>query len=114
MTREESTIQSLMGHIEALEETIKTLQQNQKWIPVTERLPEEYGEYLVSWMPTKRSVRDELHGRCLIGFCFFDPDCTPGLWCVEKMPEHACYGVEIFAWMPSPESYELQERSDKE
>ena len=42
MTREDAIIQSLLGHIEALEETIKTLEQERKskWTPVRERLPQ--------------------------------------------------------------------------
>lgn len=46
MTREEATIQSLMGHIKALEETIKTLEQKPKtghWIMTSNYLTTAYG-----------------------------------------------------------------------
>jgi len=58
-----------------------------KWIPVSERLPEEYGLYLVyaEEQPFVCPFKD--------GEFFID---------------------EVLAWMPLPEPYEPQERSDKE
>ena len=74
------------------------------WIPVTERLPEETGSYLV-WM---RWPHDESHVHSIINF---DADCEAfGEW--EEYYDPVSLGwagsdfIEIenvYAWMPLPE-----------
>lgn len=85
-----------------------------KWIPVSERLPEEYGEYLITWT-TSQSKRpfigisegeetleyDHEHNRFKFKWLLDDY--------IKVYPN-----VEVIAWMPLPEPYEPQERSDKE
>ena len=77
----------------------------QQWIPCSERLPEEYGEYYITWM-TSSSKRpfvaicegevtgeyDHKHNR----FKFE--------WLLEDYIK-ACPNVEVIAWMPLPEPY---------
>ena len=57
------------------------------WIPVSERLPEEHGEYLVT----------DKYGRV-----------TSGLWI-----GNAKRWKDVIAWMPLPEPYKA-EKGDKE
>ena len=75
--------------IEALEMAIKALEQT-RWIPVSERLPEEDGMYLIS--------------TCMncIDTCLFYKDDDEYLW--------VDYEESVIAWMPLPESY----RGDKD
>ena len=85
-----------------------------KWIPVSERLPDEYGEYLITWT-TSQSKRpfigisegevtseyDHEHYR----FKFE--------WLLEDYIKNY-HDVKVIAWMPLPEPYEPQEKSDEE
>ena len=72
------------------------------WIPVTERLPEDEQEVLITYKISVKhhvwsAIWDELHGR------FYDK-------------EYRSYiSLDyVTAWMPLPKPYEPQERSDKE
>lgn len=64
----------------AIENAIKALEQKPKWIPVSEKLPEENGGYLVT---VKRGY------------------VTTALWV-----GNAENWKEVTAWMPLPEPYE--------
>ncbi len=74
---------------EALDMAIKALEQT-RWIPVSERLPEEEGNYLVYYNDGYIAV-SEWHPNPYEKICF---DLLPSL---------------IVAWMPLPPSYEPQE-----
>jgi len=91
---------------------IPSAQPEQRWIPVSERLPEEYGEFLVT-MTEKAKAKD-------LGF---DIDETY----IRKMrynsngwqlPRHIPSWIneavkdEVLAWMPLPEPY--QEEGEKD
>ena len=89
-------------------EGIKNLPSAQRWIPVTERLPEPYsGEYLVTIN----------NGRVYTDVLWFD---SPGDGryesCFYKEDDDG-YGVvcvDVVAWMPLPEPYKEEERNDSE
>lgn len=80
-----------------------------RWIPVTERLPENYGCYLVAWRP--HGIRADYIAKMTGGLphyyeiCEYDPD--DGGW-KEKI-EQANGRYEIIAWMPLPDPYKERE-----
>lgn len=90
---------------EALDMAIKALEQT-RWIPVSERLPENSGEYLVS-------VIDEYGiNYKAIGIAWFAHKKDYYI----KESEWRELGIDetVIAWMPLPEPYKPQESEDKE
>lgn len=81
----------------------------QRWIPVSERLPEEYGEYLITWT-TSQSKRP------LIGIS--EGEITSEYdheynrfkfeWLLEDYVKNYP-DVKVLAWMPLPKPFEPQE-----
>ena len=63
-----------------------------RWIPVTEHLPEEDGEYFVTWT-TSRSKRP------LLEICEY----SCGEWDIDNGSAYS--DAEVIAWMPLPECY---------
>lgn len=73
-----------------------------KWIPVTERLPDGFGTYLVAI--------DEVHGEKRISVDSADFDPFEKKWSTFN---YFCAGYKITHWMPLPEppkeiDYEMQ------
>ena len=78
----------------AFDMAIKALEQT-RWIPVSERLPEEDGEYLCT-VQTHDIDTDKVIDE-YVNFCdFIDSD-----WCVPD-------NETVIAWIPSPESYKAE------
>ena len=79
------------------------------WIPVSERLPEKYGTYLVAWKPCGMSEGDIIK-KCgkphYYEMLEYDPD-DEALW-IETI-EQAEGEYVILAWMPLPEPYRESE-----
>lgn len=82
---------------EALYVACRALEQEPRWIPVTERLPEDSGEYLVS------VIDREDEGYKQVGVAWFahptDYNIKDGEWRELMIDE------EVTAWMPLPEPY---------
>jgi hypothetical protein len=81
-------------------------QEADRWIPVTERLPEEYGEYRITWKtssdPGKRFIGDAEYEP---GFEWDDAhDRFFGEWLLEDYVK-AYPDVEVTAWKPIGEPY---------
>lgn len=82
----------VMKRIEAFEMAIKALEQEPKWIPVSERFPDKEGCYLVTTTGTNNDIID---------IAYY----VEGIW-------HKASRIK--AWMPLPKLYEPQESEDKE
>lgn len=68
----------------------------ERWIPVTERLPEYDGPYLVA-------VKDELRGGLHTVVCRYIPTNVAFRWTRSDI------NGSVIAWMPLPESYKESE-----
>lgn len=93
---------------EAVDLAIAALEKQEadRWIPVTERLPEEYGEYRITWKtssdPGKRFIGDAEYEP---GYEWDDDhDRFKGEWLLEDYIK-AYPGVEVIAWKPIGEPY---------
>ena len=90
MVRADATLTSFIECILFL----KSIQSAQEWIPVTERLPEKGGWYLVTWEDQFKTVR-----RVAVSE-FIEPK---GLTDIRHFEGFVMN--EIIAWMPLPEPY---------
>ena len=85
-------------------------QEQYRWIPVTERLPEEYGEYRITWKTSSAP------GKRFIGDAEYEPglewddahDRFFGEWLLEDYVK-AYPDVEVTAWKPIGEPYTEEE-----
>jgi len=74
---------------------IKALEQEPRWIPTSERLPEEDGEYYATIYDTDENYK------------YMDiAEFEDGIW------QYKDY-IKVLAWMPLPKSYEPQESEDE-
>lgn len=96
-----STIQPFLYDNEAKDYILKALEQP-KWIPVSERLPESAGVYIIS-----RWFSDGCESMILTDACYFDGTST---WHNDNRINHSRDYVDekIIAWMPLPEPYKAE------
>ena len=103
MTREEA-LENLKGLLEcsyvdrfedeeneALRVAIKALEQEPKWIPISERLPEKSGYYLIS----THHITGPVYRNTYV-------DDVSVEWFYEK------FSPAVTAWMPAPEPYKVE------
>ena len=94
---EESVSTELGNDIKAFEMAIEALGQT-RWIPVSERLPNTNGIYIVT-----RRRSDGFECRNLTDACYFDGTST---WHDDTRVNHERkYLTDVLAWMPMPEPY---------
>ena len=114
MTREEAlkildTIPTISEQVDALEMAIKALEQEPKWIPVWERLPEKRGDYLV----TQKATFTDYVYISVIGYALNLYDVDEYDFADKKRPGWYEYDSEwgyrelddVIAWMPLVEPY---------
>ena len=104
--------QSAKKYIDGVIERIQNLpsvQPEQHWIPCSERLPEEYGEYQITWIT---SVSKKRFIGCseyeITGEYDFENDRFKGEWLLEDYVK-AYPDVKVLAWMPLPEPWRGEE-----
>ena len=106
MTREEAMdlLDTLIGMVEdsrnsdydtAFKMGIKALEQEPRWIPVSERLPEENGQYLVT---VKNLTGYEQLSNNVFECEFFEKD-----WIFKGWKDN-----KVIAWMPLPKPYKAE------
>lgn len=97
MTREEAIAffkdmnECTYGNLEAVEMAIKALEQEPRWIPITERLPEESTAVLV-WCPERKNI-----------YCAYYEE--KRWWIFGAYWEEV--NERVIAWMPMPPSPQL-------
>lgn len=84
--------------VEALDMAIKALEQESRWILVSERLPESNGVYIVT-----KEINDGFECRDLTDACYFDGTTT---WYDNHGREYL--NKKIKAWIPLPEPYKTE------
>ena len=99
ITDKNSKYKFLKENYEALDMAIKALELQPEWIPVSERLPESSGVYIVS-----RWFSDGYESRILTDACYFD---GTNIWHNDIGINHSrdYLNEKIVAWMPLPEPY---------
>ena len=96
----------------ALNMGIAAIKREQRWIPVSERLPEEYGEYMITWT-TSHSMVNGKYGFLgtaeyeLTGEYDAENNRFKGEWLLEEYVENYS-DVKVTAWMPLPEPYKAE------
>ena len=73
---------------------------NNGWIPCSERLPEEYGDYLIWWT--------DITGKQYYEITEYDPS---NGW-IGDIPQAVEGKYSVIAWQPLPEPYKESENND--
>jgi hypothetical protein len=87
------------------------VEQEQRWIPVSERFPEEYGEYMITWTTSNSLARKE----GFLGTAEYElsdeydheNNRFKGEWILEDYIKNYS-DVKVTAWMPLPQPYKAE------
>jgi len=85
--------------IKALEQEPSSSENPNRWIPVSERLPEKNGKYL-AYIINKKDTNLQYIMTCE----YYEGD----LW--NWFPDDDCASDNVVAWMPLPESYKAESK----
>lgn len=80
----------------AVEYFISLSENKGEWIPVSERLPELDGEYLITYLTQGVYSKEDI-----LVVCISDYDHDNGFWKSRK-------GKKVIAWQPLPKPYEAE------
>ena len=107
---------------ELMKMAITALQNQPVWIPVSERLPEDYVPVNITWVnhnpdPYYASIKDVPF--TATGICYEGEWYWYSVVCEDYLKEYGYYEpdvvddeIEITAWMPLPELYRESEESE--
>ena len=84
---------------------LPSAQTEPQWIPVSERLPEERGFYLVKVCAEYRPIR-------IYAFSPWDMDKERKFWINDSDSHSHVFNHFVEAWMPLPEPYRAERRTD--
>lgn len=120
MTREEAYRLAMRACEETWNEKtckqIKEALEQTRWIPVSERLPEEYGEYEITWTTSLALLNNQgFIGTAeyeLTGEFDHENNRFKGEWLLDDSIKNYP-DIKVTAWMPLPEPYKPQGRSGK-
>lgn len=80
--------------IDSFDRVTSSIKQEPRWIPVTERLPEESDDYLITNIAGDVEMAYFAHPK--------DYAISKGEW------REICYEDDVIAWMPLPEPYKTE------
>ena len=92
--REKLVLDSYCKGVEDVLKILENMKQEPKWIPVTERLPEESDDYLITNIAGDVEMAYYAHPK--------DYTISKGEW------REICYEEDVIAWMPLPKSYKKE------
>lgn len=95
LAAEHERLADWLNELKILREKVRTLLEKDKWIPVTERLPEENGRYIICYEDAT-TFSDYFNGK------WFFPLGKHAMACEET--------GTILAWRPLPEPYTEEEK----
>ena len=111
LAAEHEQLADWLNELKILREKVRTLLEKDKWISVSERLPEEYGEYRITWKTSSDP------GKRFIGDAEYEPryewddahDRFFGEWLLDDYIKFYP-DVEVIAWKPLEEPYKPPEK----
>ena len=106
------TIQLLSEKLHASQMERSSQYYHSGWIPVSERLPEKYGEYLVTWTADGLKRSFLCLAECEVLEYDHEKNRFNVKWTLDEYTE-AYKNPMVTAWMPLPEPYKA-ESEDKE
>ena len=105
--RKYGDMQTMKDEIECLEIAIKALEQEPRWIPVSERLPKIADVYRV----TRYYPNNIMNPKYIVDACCFDGSNT---WYNDNRINHERdYADNVIAWQENPESYKAESEVEK-